>query len=194
MCPACSTAELAATSYIRGVLADGINDPELRAQWRHEGGLCAQHWQLLSRADSPALPAAILARDLLERGLRTSATGADNRPRTGFAGLATRSAPKGRACPACAIAVKSEKLALGRLNRLRLPASGLGDTRGFVCLAHLEQLRNEPLRQAVLERLEAMLDELDEFVRKSDYRFADEAKGDERDAWVRAIRVLSGPR
>jgi hypothetical protein len=34
--------------------------------------------------------------------------------------------------------------------------------------------------------------ELNEFVRKSDYRFSDEASGSERDAWRRALLLLSG--
>jgi hypothetical protein len=37
-----------------------------------------------------------------------------------------------------------------------------------------------------------LVDHLDEFIRKSDYRFRDEAWGEERDAWLRAIAALVG--
>jgi hypothetical protein len=35
-------------------------------------------------------------------------------------------------------------------------------------------------------------DELQEFIRKSDYQFSGEPIGDERDAWRRAFRLLAG--
>ena len=36
------------------------------------------------------------------------------------------------------------------------------------------------------------LGELDEFIRKNDYRFMSEGFGSEGDAWIRAIERLSG--
>ena len=40
--------------------------------------------------------------------------------------------------------------------------------------------------------LDNLLDELDEFIRKQDYRFADEKIGAEGDSWMRAIRMIAG--
>ena len=48
------------------------------------------------------------------------------------------------------------------------------------------------LRSVHLARYTLLADELDEFIRKRDYRFAREPSGSERDSWVRAIEALSG--
>jgi hypothetical protein len=49
------------------------------------------------------------------------------------------------------------------------------------------------LRLLESERLAALQAELDEIVRKNDYRFRGEAWGPERDAWLRALKKLSRP-
>ena len=37
-----------------------------------------------------------------------------------------------------------------------------------------------------------LLGELDEFIRKQDYRFREEPIGSERDSWIRAVALVSG--
>ena len=51
--------------------------------------------------------------------------------------------------------------------------------------------RFQELEESRLARLQA---EMEEFIRKNDYRFRGEAWGTERDAWQRALLKLSRPR
>lgn len=172
-CAVCETAARAGNTYLKGVMNEGVNDPVLRGQWRRAGGLCAEHWRVWRSLDTPALSSAVLTRDL----------------------LASRLADGGQlACPACGVAAAAKRRAFKALEAVKLPRSAvaLENMPGFLCLAHLRELRNEPLRQYLHARLESLLDELDEFVRLSDYRFANESMGSERDSWLRAIRALGG--
>ena len=69
-----------------------------------------------------------------------------------------------------------------------------------LCLPHLRQalgfMKNphtfEVLRKMEAERLHQLERELTEFIRKHDYRFADESYGEERDAWLRSLEKISG--
>jgi hypothetical protein len=45
------------------------------------------------------------------------------------------------------------------------------------------------VQQAVWQRLRA---DLQEFIRKNDYRFKNEGSGPEDDAWLRAIEAVAG--
>ncbi|MBI3763863.1 MAG: hypothetical protein HY260_18620, partial [Chloroflexi bacterium] len=69
-----------------------------------------------------------------------------------------------------------------------------------LCLAHLrralELTRSESAFETLVtlerERLTAFLAELDEFLRKNDYRFRDEGFGPEGNSWRRAIAWIVG--
>jgi hypothetical protein len=60
-----------------------------------------------------------------------------------------------------------------------------------MCL-HLDMLKGGPLKDAFRGRLEGVQGELAEFIRKNDYRYANEPSGGERDSWLRALRALGG--
>jgi len=174
-CAVCRLSEAAARAYLGGVLGDGVNDPKLRRDWRAHGGLCDRHWRALRALESPALPAALVTQDLLSHYLRE--------------GL-----PKTRRCRACEVARDAEGRylrALRRLDEVRA-AQALERGRGFVCLPHLGALSGVPLEGALRRKLEGLVEELGEFIRKRDYRFAGEPMGAERDSWLRAIRALGG--
>jgi hypothetical protein len=74
--------------------------------------------------------------------------------------------------------------------------------KGFLCLRHVEavlagRLSGEPRKNflVVVERLiGALRDELGVFLKKQDYRRTSEALGKEKDAWIRAVRMVSGER
>jgi hypothetical protein len=174
-CAACERAAHAGRQYLRGVLGDGVNDVKVRAAWRRDGALCTAHWRVWRALESPPLPTAILLYDLLGAHL---------------------DAPPARpACPACAVATKEAGRTLRALARLRPAAldAALGNgARGFLCLEHLAALPAGTARERFTARLRELREELAEAIRKSDYRFADEPKGPEGDAWLRAIRVFGG--
>ncbi len=72
-----------------------------------------------------------------------------------------------------------------------LCAPHLATAAGIVHRRPIERqmVQLEQLESAIMDRLIA---ELTAIMRKSDYRFADEPPGPERDAWIRAIHKISG--
>lgn len=69
-----------------------------------------------------------------------------------------------------------------------------------LCLPHfLQAAENASSQEAFArlaamqtERYESLVGELDEFIRKNDYRYGDEPMGTEGTAWLRAIALLIG--
>jgi hypothetical protein len=116
------------------------------------------------------------------------------------AGLAARIEPQA-GCPMCAERPRIEApLIMGLLHNLRDSAFAAAfDASAGLCRVHLAgtlrvadatAARALAARQAAIwRRLEA---DLDEFIRKHDYRFQGEAFDVERDVWRRALQTTSG--
>jgi len=204
-CIVCIPAAAAARQYLRGVLGDGVNDVELRAQWRQRGGLCRHHWQVWRWLDAPALSSSVLLRDLLPSvwAARSPAGGAASVDASApwWRTLVERQPVLANAtvdCPACELEQVAEQRylsALARLDPERLSAA-LAVGPGFACLRHLAELPpGTPaggVREQLEERLQSIVDDLETFLRRSDHRFAHEPMGQAGDAWLRAIRALGG--
>jgi hypothetical protein len=73
---------------------------------------------------------------------------------------------------------------------------------GGLCLVHLDRASTATRDAHALERLwevqsasmQALLEELNEFIRKHDYRFTGEGMGMEGNSWIRAIEMVVGKR
>jgi hypothetical protein len=174
-CVICKLAHESARDYLAGVLGDGVNDPKVRDDWRRRGGLCARHWRTWRGLESPALSSAIMAQDLLGSYL-------------------ARGFPKGSGCRACQAEEEAEGRYLQALQSLAEAKvkGALKEGRGLMCFRHLGALPEGALKEALKGRLEEIHGELAEFIRKNDYRFSAEPKGNERDSWLRALRALGG--
>lgn len=202
----CAASAQAARTYLRGVLGDGVNDVDLRAELRRRGGLCPRHWRVWRNLEAPALSSAVLLRDLLEHEVRRRLGAAVAPPRGG--GLRWLGAWAGRRAPdtvdaaavdevrclACEIERKAERRYLHALQRV--PQGELEGVlaagRGFICVPHVDALPEGPRRALMTARLEALLVDLDVFLRRSDHRFTHEPMGEAGDAWLRAIRAVGG--
>ena len=191
-CCICRLADYAVRRYLGSLLWESVNDPGVREKLRAARGFCREHsWQAQSMG-SP-LGVAILWRDLLtQEVVELQRPGVELRRR--------RLAPRGE-CPACAQRDEAERRFLETL----LEHLEAGELRGEytdssgLCLPHIERaLRSAPpqahrfLVEAESEKLNRLLGELSEIIRKNDYRFRDEPWGAERDAWVRATGKLKG--
>jgi hypothetical protein len=177
-CPLCNAEVVAARSALEGAASDADD-------------LCFDHtWLLVHLVRTRAIPLA-QATTVLD-GMaarwrdRLAATSANGR------GL--------RTCPVC-VAVHKAAGTIGRELLDRIEDEHVQEAvarSGGVCLPHLRRLLsvqygNLPALVAIERAVaEALLGELDEFIRKHDYRFANEAKGDEGTSWYRAIRLLAG--
>jgi hypothetical protein len=174
------------------VLGDGVNDVDLRHDWRARRGLCAQHWRVWRGLEAPALSSSVLLRDLLDTELQRDAPAPRRRWWRRHA-APVADVPTVR-CPACELEATAQARYLDALTRLpadRL-AEALAHGRGFVCLQHLHGLPPGQVREQLIDRLAGLVEELDTFIRRSDHRFAHEPMGSAGDAWLRAIRAFGG--
>jgi len=210
-CPLCVLIERAERKAIDHFLYDQVNDIRRRDALRASRGLCLPHTAMLAEGRS-ALGVAILSRDILRA--MTAELEASSNGKGGLGGLmsflggasgagaqlAGRIEPQ-TGCPMCAERPRLETpLIAGLLHNLRDPEFAAAfDTSGGLCRVHLANAlraadaadaRDLAARQAAIwRRLEA---DLDEFIRKHDYRFQGEVFEDERDVWRRALQASSG--
>ncbi len=193
-CPICHLAVRAVTSYFSGLLWESVNDAGVREKIRAARGYCNVHMrQMVMLAGSLSL--AIIARDLVE-------TMIDDLPDSSPAPrLLPHKRPSASQCPACRVREmaaqrylttfvahlnepdwRDQFLAskgLCRIHTARARALANGDERQF-------------LMDAARRHLESLKAELDEVIRKNDYRFNGEPWGDERDAPQRAAGIIAG--
>ncbi len=196
-CPVCRVASASARRYLWGFLYEQVNDPEVRDTLRRSRGFCRHHaWMLTQFYDTLGVSIVHhhLVRDLAQ-DLRAVAGGAR--------GLRPRAPARTQPCPACRVVRQSEQNALEalvqRLDDEQVRAGLAGDAP--LCLPHLLAAWDRVPDAAALRRLaalqvsalEALGRQLEEFIRKQDYRFRHEGvSAQEGTAWLRALEVLAG--
>lgn len=210
-CALCLLSHEAVDRYLDGVLYEKVNDPDLRQSLARSRGFCRDHaWVLLGFGDS--LGTALLYRDQVARALqdvRQAARGARSRRRSLWSGppeepsgvLRSLRAPAAP-CPACRVAEDAEARYLDVLLQFLDEPEMLGAVQRsrFLCLPHVaravERARTPERAAVLLELAEGALHrlhrELGELIRKRDYRFAHEPRGQEQTAWLRAVACLVG--
>jgi hypothetical protein len=216
-CPLCVLLERAERKAVDMFLYDQVNDISRRDALRASRGLCLVHSSMLAEGRS-ALGVAILSRDILRTmtsELEAGSSGKEkeeqpqaSQPFAFLASLAGKIGSKLAAriepqagCPMCAERPRIEApLIMGLLHNLRDRAFAAAfDGSAGLCRVHLASTlraadtaaaRALAARQAAIwRRLEA---DLDEFIRKHDYRFQGETFEVERDVWRRALQTTSG--
>jgi hypothetical protein len=219
-CPLCRLSRASVRRYFASLGHEQVNDVGLRAELRARGGFCHRHaWQFLEASGS-RLGVAIVYRDLLHHTLAAlqlgfpeeGPGGRGSAARLGrrLASLLTRTTrpirhhgPAGRQpCLACRFEAEAEARYrstllehLAEVDVRQRYASSQG-----LCLPHLKRClraggRAEDLdwlRQDAADRMGSLLNELDEFIRKHDYRYGKESWGEERDAPRQAVERAVG--
>jgi hypothetical protein len=209
-CALCALRHEAVDRYLDTLLYEHVNDSGLRQALARSRGFCRDHaWMLIGFGDS--LGTALLYRDQVAHALRDVQQAAREGRRPGrrlWRGHAAspaavlRTLRSGAPCPACAIALDAET----RYLTLLLAALDDPEMRralersSFLCLPHLmralDLARSADQSTALLEMAEGVLrrlhGELTELIRKRDYRFAHEPRGQEQTSWVRAVAHLVG--
>jgi hypothetical protein len=211
-CAVCRLTQRSLERYFSALVYESINDPRRRSELRAANGFCAVHGAMLREARS-ALGASILYRDIvaaLSRRLEELEFDPDDKQERWWARLNNvRRQPHrrhilrpARGCPACALRAESSQLMIELFLRHSTETELLERFRhsSGLCLEHLRRTLEHAPDQVAFERIKsAQLDiwarltaELDEFIRKEDERFADEPRGTERNAWLRAIELIAG--
>lgn len=220
-CPVCQLTQQGVRRYLDSLFYEMVNDAETRDNLFKSLGFCEDHARLLlaSRLRDP-LGLTILYRDLVEKllgilpleGLEENDDGDTHRTDGFFGWLPKRNSDQNEQtiqalmpqsmCPACIQAEKiAQRITQVMLENLSDPALSrkLVESDGL-CRKHLllalEKVDRQDQLVALLKinkiQLIELKDQLEEFLRKSDYRFSQEGFGEESDAYVRAIRFFSG--
>lgn len=201
-CPICRYGRQAGRAFLEGLLYESVNDFGLRQQLVQSLGFCAYHSREMLRFPGARLGAAILEQAMLKEALRRIQTQTPAR-RSLLRGRRASAAPASNhdGCPVCRHEREAEQRAVEELvaDWNGAWAEAL-ENAGGLCYNHLHQaIQLSPNKaaasqlKALHQRLwQALIDHLDEFIRKHDYRFRDEAISDaEAEAIRRAIHVLT---
>jgi hypothetical protein len=199
-CAICGLAEQSAARSLRALFAEFVNDPKTRLRFRAARGFCREHTPILLECGD-ALGVSMLYADLADAARERWRAGLPS-PKRGL--IPSRSAARESApCPACETEAEAETrycaaLAAGLQTDAALWQT-LDASRGL-CARHIERTAAaaRPADAARLLEMEArgmdvLYAELEEFIRKNDYRFRGEPWGAERDAWRRALARLRRP-
>lgn len=209
-CALCALVLRSLERYFDGLVYNKVNDVGIRETLRASHAFCAAHGEMLRQARS-ALGSAIIHRDVLNSVAR-ELEGQTRQPRSRLdrlqAALDTRQPQRSpylvpeEPCPACLHARKSELNYVSTLlehwydEELQAAfrhSPGLCIPHLRVTLGHaVDPEKLEAIKTVQLEIWQGLIAELDEFIRKQDYRFSHEPKGSERDSWSRAIDLVSG--
>ncbi|HVZ79835.1 MAG TPA: DUF6062 family protein [bacterium] len=192
-CPLCFTVRNYAYEHLRSLLDESVTDPVTRDKLFGSKGFCRHHaWMGVHQRQ--ALGMGVIYGSLLDRGLKELSA-----PPRLF------KKKDARPCPLCVseeerdLSVTKEfALAWDESEELR---KAFGE-KGILCLPHLtrtldEKMSTEKRRELAMagrKALEKLAQELNEFLEKQDYHRSQEALGKEWDAWVRAVRMISGER
>lgn len=206
-CAICTLVSRSLTRYIGGLLYESVNSPPTRQRLRDSLGLCAIHNELVREARS-ASGAAIIQRDLLKT-LAARLANSEQSASSGWledlfrppkANRGDALAPE-QPCPACVVAEERERDYMDVLLASLEDGEMLAALRASagLCAPHLRtamsRARGDQMERLKAEQLviwQRLIAELDEFIRKLDYRFTHEGMGAEGDAWDRALDLVAG--
>ncbi len=196
----CALCKLVARSVSRSIhtlAAEFVNDTQTRIKLRESRGFCSGHSRLiLDHLDPVAV--SILYLDLTEvthdlwSGIRKPV----NTPR--LFGKAAKAA----SCPPCVTANEASLRFCGALAAALSQADvwNAVESNRWICVSHSELIQklarppeSQRLRLLEMKNLKNLQAELEEIIRKNDYRFRGEVWGKEKDAWIRAINKLKRP-
>jgi hypothetical protein len=218
-CPVCHIALRGVQHYLESINYEYVNDPAFREEVEPAQGFCSYHaTQWLHTAH--VLGTALIYRAVL-RSLTRDLERMQPRRRQGgiLAGIASAVGPAPQRsdatpepncdlllprirCPACARRAEIESTTIETLiEGLEDPEFRTAYERSDqLCIPHLRQALcrapEEPgfsvLRDAAVATHRQLEQHLSEVIRKHDYRFKDEPRGEERDSVARAVNRIAG--
>lgn len=199
-CPICSLALRSVGKLLQSIAYEQVNDVDTRAHLRRAGGFCNTHAYRWLREAHNVLGTAIIYRDVIKSALREleAASATDGLLRRAL----RRKGSSGAGCPACHAQSAAEDRYVSAL--LAVLEADDAAARSFeastgLCRRHTlaAARRGGPAADLVVGRtrrsIEALLGNLDEVIRKEDYRFRQEPRSDvERAAPAVAIAWSAG--
>lgn len=205
-CPVCGLLARSERRYIDMTLYEHVTDVQWRAEVRAARGFCALHTQHVLEVGRSALGVSLVAADILKT-LRAELPGLDqagsalHRLRSALGGGARAGSLRPqRPCPICTYLADLGAVYVAALLDDQTTEDGRAAYAGSagLCLPHLLAAIDKGgagLGPLVAHQARAWQDletELNEFTRKSDYQYSGDPITTERDAWRRALKLLSG--
>ncbi len=196
-CAVCHLTHRSVGRFLKALSYEQVNDIDVRAELRASRGFCALHAQRWLSMSGNVLGTAIIYRDVITAALR----GLDAPPeRSGLRSLLS-GRPREVGCVVCSAEADAEGRYVDALVAALVDpalADVLRHSDGL-CLPHTRRAverggkRAEPLLALARKHAEQIVAELDEVIRKEDYRFKDEPRTDaERTAPRRAVAWTIG--
>lgn len=188
-CPICHLVTVSSERRLRFLFHECVNDPDVRTDLRLSLGFCSHHAAEAARLGN-SLGIAILYNDMVARARERVRALASGRRVLALA-----------PCPLCATEQKDEARYIRALaNDLQdEPLQAEYGTAHGLCFSHLEAVMAQASGEVVSflqaqeeARLNTLVHELQEFIRKSDYSFSHELMDVERDSWRRALEKIAG--
>ena len=219
-CPICRLEAQSVERYLDNQFYENVNSPKWRDRLRASLGFCREHaWLGVNKRLGDALGYSIIYHDMLNTILNQWA--GQGRPTDPSPGRRSRRAQISdtlrnriekiltalslrKRCPICEHRDETTRTLISvLLEELNTPEmrNALEASEGL-CLSHwqlaLEQAKDPSAAEALFniqrQKLESLRAELEDFIRKSDYRVIKEGYGKEGDAWLRAIAIVAGRR
>ena len=217
-CPACRLEFAYVKRYLDNLFYESVNDIDLRKVLRENLGFCAEHGWLAATQKRPyRMGLAIIYKDVINNVMRQlkKEAGTSSRDWQKIQGVVpyrkvnlmdrmVRVLTPGTRCPVCARQADIQKAIVETIaekpDRQQMLAA-LRASAGL-CIPHLrgviKTIRDPQFCQVLLdfhlEKYAVIHQDLEEIIRKSDYRFVDEGLGEEADAWLRALAIVAGRR
>lgn len=203
-CPLCRLARKASDSYLNALIYEGVVDVKVREALRDARGPCHRHAYRIARRRGSVLGVSIIYRDVVNTLVKVMEGQADAPSRLfgrGQTDLARQLSPSAE-CPACVLEDEStqrhSKTLLKHLSAPEVEAAYIA--AGGLCLPHFQAVLSHasPGQAKTLAAWQAaawrqLRDELDELIRKHDYRFRSETVTEEEaDSWERAVAMIVG--
>lgn len=193
-CPFCILELRSVERYLTNILYENVNNPSVRKELKLARGYCHRHaHKLLEYGDG--LGTATIYADQVEAFWNTlQHCRKKHRNQLDW--------HPSKPCPACVIQEES------RHRYMETFLEWLDDQEmretvengGMLCIPHLKMIIDQchsPAQREILlslheKKYKSLLEEIHEFIRKHDYRFAHEPYGTEANSWRRAIHMISG--
>jgi hypothetical protein len=214
-CPICRLVERESSYYLNGLFYERVNDVGTRKKLRDSLGFCNWHAWKATNVHHSASKLGVVYEDILKHVAEALSKFekflANPTPRSFLVKLFRRwkGIPATKflgplRCPACENVRFSEKVYLRVLLDF-LPEEDFQkqfQSSSGICLPHLmTTLQTFPqhedlprLIRSQIEKFECLRKEVDEFIRKHNFQYANERWGAEIDSWKRALEIVSGKR
>jgi len=200
-CAICRLARKASDRYINALLYEGVVDVDLRQKLRDARGPCYVHaWRMAGRRGA-VLGTAIVYRDVINT-LAKELEAPEKRSLLGGKNSVAQRLAATKPCPACSLeqdaVCRAIKTLLKHVNDSDVAESYVA--AGGLCLPHFTETlthasgaASQSLADWQASAFRRLRDQLDELIRKHDYRFSGESITEqEAVAWTHAVAAAVG--